>query len=111
MSNHLTGKFIKKGGKLDFSSLASSKQFELFVSNIPENTIESTSETETNTIETSTIIIDMDDEVIEKIERGGRVNETYHNEGNERFNEFIKLFRTIGSEYVMNPYEKLLTTL
>jgi hypothetical protein len=38
------------------------------------------------------------------------LNETYHNEGNERFNEFIKLFRTIGFEYVMNPYEKLLTT-
>lgn len=38
------------------------------------------------------------------------LNETYHNEGNERFNEFIKLFRTIGNEYVMNPYEKLLTT-
>jgi hypothetical protein len=38
------------------------------------------------------------------------LNETYHNEGNERFNEFIKLFKTIGDEYVMNPYEKLLTT-
>jgi hypothetical protein len=37
------------------------------------------------------------------------LNKTYHNEGNERFNEFIKLFRTIGSEYVMNPYEKLLS--
>jgi len=39
MSNHITGKFIKKGGRLDFSSLASSKQFELFVSNVPENSI------------------------------------------------------------------------
>ena len=39
MSNHLTGKFIKKGGKLDFSSLASSKQFELFVSSVPEHSI------------------------------------------------------------------------
>jgi hypothetical protein len=38
------------------------------------------------------------------------LNETYHNKGNERFNEFIKLFRTIGDEYVINPYEKLLTT-
>lgn len=38
------------------------------------------------------------------------LNETYHNEGNERFNEFIKLFRTIGNEYIINPYEKLLTT-
>ena len=28
------------------------------------------------------------------------LNETYHNEGNERFNEFIKLFRTISDEYV-----------
>jgi len=37
------------------------------------------------------------------------LNETYHNEGNKRFNEFIKLFKTIGDEYVMNPYEKLLT--
>ena len=37
------------------------------------------------------------------------LNETYHNEDNERFNEIIKLFRTIGDEYVMNPYEKLLT--
>jgi len=37
------------------------------------------------------------------------LNETYHYMGNEGFNEFIKLFRTIGSEYVMNPYEKLLT--
>jgi hypothetical protein len=37
------------------------------------------------------------------------LNETYHNEGNERFNEFIKLFRTICYEYVTNPYEKLLT--
>jgi len=38
------------------------------------------------------------------------LNETYHNEGNKMFNEFIKLFRAIGDEYVMNPYEKLLTT-
>ncbi len=37
------------------------------------------------------------------------LNETYHYMGNEGFNEFIKLFRTIGDEYVMNPYEKLLT--
>ena len=36
------------------------------------------------------------------------LNITYHNEGNERFNEYIKLFRTIGDEYVINPYEKLL---
>ena len=37
------------------------------------------------------------------------LNETYHYMGNEGFNEFIKLFRTIGDEYVLNPYEKLLT--
>jgi len=37
------------------------------------------------------------------------LNETYHNKGNKIFNEFIKLFSTIGPEYVMNPYEKLLT--
>ena len=36
------------------------------------------------------------------------LNETYHNEGNKRFNEFIKIFRTIGDEYVIKPYEKLL---
>jgi len=39
MSNHLTGKFIKKGGRLDFSTLAASKQFEVFVSGINEGTI------------------------------------------------------------------------
>jgi len=37
------------------------------------------------------------------------LNETYHYMGNEGFNEFIKLFRNIGNEYVMNPHEKLLT--
>ena len=39
MSNHLTGKFIKKGGRLDFSTLAASKQFEVFVSGINEGSI------------------------------------------------------------------------
>ena len=39
MSINLVTKYIKKNGKLDFSSLAYSKQFELFVSKIPENTI------------------------------------------------------------------------
>jgi hypothetical protein len=33
------GKFIKRNGRLEFSSLAVSKQHELFVSNIPEGTI------------------------------------------------------------------------
>ena len=37
--NHFNGKFIKKNGKLDFSTLAASKQFEVFVSNIPEGSI------------------------------------------------------------------------
>ncbi len=34
--NHFTGKYIKKNGTLEFASLANSKQFERFVSNIPE---------------------------------------------------------------------------
>lgn len=33
------GKFIKRNGRLEFSSLAVSKQHELFVSEIPEGTI------------------------------------------------------------------------
>lgn len=37
--NHFNGKFIKKNGKLDFSTLAASKQFEVYVSNIPEGSI------------------------------------------------------------------------
>ena len=37
--NHFNGKFIKKNGRLDFSTLAASKQFEVFVSNIPEGSI------------------------------------------------------------------------
>lgn len=37
--NHFSGKFIKKNGRLDFSTLAASKQFELFVSNINEGSI------------------------------------------------------------------------
>jgi hypothetical protein len=39
MNLHFTGKYIKRNGRLDFSSLASSKQFELFVSHIPEGQI------------------------------------------------------------------------
>jgi hypothetical protein len=35
----LNGKFIKRNGKLEFSSLAVSKQHEVFVSDIPDNTI------------------------------------------------------------------------
>jgi hypothetical protein len=39
MNLHFTGKYIKRNGRLDFSSLGSSKQFELFVSHIPEGQI------------------------------------------------------------------------
>lgn len=39
--NHqpLNGKFIKRNGRLEFSSLAVSKQHELFVSEIPDGTL------------------------------------------------------------------------
>ena len=37
--NHFNGKFIKKNGRLDFSTLAASKQFEVFVSGINEGSI------------------------------------------------------------------------
>lgn len=39
--NHqpLNGKFIKRNGRLEFSSLAISKQHELFISEIPDGTI------------------------------------------------------------------------
>jgi hypothetical protein len=39
MSINLVTKYIKKNGRLEFSSLANSKQFELFVSKIPEDGI------------------------------------------------------------------------
>jgi hypothetical protein len=39
MSQHFTGKYIKRDGRLEFSSLAQAKQFELFVSRIPDRTI------------------------------------------------------------------------
>lgn len=39
MSLNLVTKYIKKNGGLEFSSLANSKQFELFVSKIPEDGI------------------------------------------------------------------------
>lgn len=38
-SSHFTGKYKKRNGRLEFISLANSKQFELFVSDVPENTI------------------------------------------------------------------------
>lgn len=39
MNLHFTSKYIKRNGRLEFNSLASSKQFELFVSHIPEGQI------------------------------------------------------------------------
>lgn len=39
MNLHFTGKYIKRNGRLEFSSLAAAKQFELFVSHIPEGQI------------------------------------------------------------------------
>lgn len=39
MSQHFTNKYIKKDGRLEFYNVAASKQFELFVSAIPEGQI------------------------------------------------------------------------
>jgi len=39
MSQNLVTKYVKKKGLLEFQSLAASKKFEIFVSNIPENII------------------------------------------------------------------------
>ena len=39
MNLNFTGKYIKRNGRLEFSTLAASKQFELFVSHIPEGQI------------------------------------------------------------------------
>jgi len=36
---NLVSKYVKKNGQLEFQSVAASKKFEIFVSNIPENTI------------------------------------------------------------------------
>jgi len=36
---HFVGKYVKKNGRLEFASLSSSKQYELFVSRIPEGQI------------------------------------------------------------------------
>lgn len=36
---HFTGKYIKRNGRLEFSTLAASKQFEIFSSHIPEGQI------------------------------------------------------------------------
>lgn len=39
MTNHFTGKYIKRNGRLELSSMAATKQFEMFRSNIPEGSI------------------------------------------------------------------------
>jgi hypothetical protein len=39
MTSHFTGKYIKRNGMLQMHSIAQSKQFELFVSHVPEDTI------------------------------------------------------------------------
>lgn len=39
MNLHFTGKYVKRNGRLEFSSLSAAKQFELFVSHIPEGQI------------------------------------------------------------------------
>ena len=39
MSGYLTGRFIKQNGRLEFSTLASAKQFEVYLSKIPEGQI------------------------------------------------------------------------
>jgi hypothetical protein len=39
MTSHLTGKFIKKNGTLEFINLANAKQYELYLSKIPEGQI------------------------------------------------------------------------
>ena len=39
VKSNFVGKYIKKNGRLEFASLSSSKQYELFVSHIPEGHI------------------------------------------------------------------------
>ena len=39
MNLHFTGKYIKRNGHLEFSNLSTAKQFELFVSHIPDGQI------------------------------------------------------------------------
>jgi hypothetical protein len=39
MTSHLTGKFVKKNGTLEFINLANAKQYELYLSKIPEGQI------------------------------------------------------------------------
>ena len=39
MTQHFTGKYIKRNGILEFSSLSQSKQFEVFTNNIKEGSI------------------------------------------------------------------------
>ncbi len=39
MTLHFTGKYVKRNGRLEFTTLNGAKQFELFVSHIPEGQI------------------------------------------------------------------------
>lgn len=39
MSTHFTGKYIKRNGRLEFTTLGQSKQFEQFTNHIPEGQI------------------------------------------------------------------------
>lgn len=39
MNQHLNGKFIKKQGRLEYFSVATAKQYELFVSNLKDGSI------------------------------------------------------------------------
>lgn len=39
MNLHFTGKYVKRNGQLEFATLSAAKQFELFVSHIPEGQI------------------------------------------------------------------------
>lgn len=39
MTQHFTGKYVKKDGKLEFTSLSQNKQYELFANNIKEGSI------------------------------------------------------------------------
>jgi hypothetical protein len=39
MNLHFNGKYVKRNGRLEFASLSAAKQYELFVSHIPEGQI------------------------------------------------------------------------
>ena len=39
MSQHFTAKYVKRNGRLELQTIASSKLYEMFVSHIPDGTI------------------------------------------------------------------------